>query len=122
MRIIALAGAALPALICSQVAGAQIATDEASDIECLAATLIISQNSDALTEAQAMASVMYFIGKVTARGTDYTQPLEQAMRDMTNVTLQETATRCGAELETVGDDMQRRGAQIQAAEEAETQP
>lgn len=122
MRKFALAGAVLPALACSQIAGAQIATDEASDIECLAATLIISQNSDALTEAQAMASVMYFIGKVTARGTDYTRPLEQAMRDMTNITLQETAARCSAELEAVGGDMGRRGAQIQAREEAEAQP
>lgn len=122
MNRIAVIAAALPALVFSQVAGAQVATDEASDIECLAATLIISQNAGAMTEAQAMTSVMYFIGKVTARQIDYTQPLETAMRNMTNINLQEAATRCGAELEFVGDDMQRRGAEIQAAEEAETRP
>ncbi len=119
MNRMALIAAALPALVFSQLAGAQVATDEASDIECLAATLIISQNSDAMSESQAMASVMYFVGKVTARGIDYTAPLETVMRDMTNVDLQQTAARCGAELEFVGDDMQRRGAEIQAAEDGD---
>lgn len=119
MSRIVLAAAALPGLVFSQIAAAQVATDEASDIECLAATLIISQNSEAITESQAMASVMYFVGKVTARGVDYTEPLEAAMRDMTNVDLQETAARCGTELEFVGDDMQRRGAEIQAAEDGD---
>jgi len=122
MNKIAVIAAALFALAFSQAAGAQVATDEASDIECLAATLIISQNSGEMTEAQTMTSVMYFIGKVTARGIDYTQPLETAMRDMTNVDLQETAARCGAELEFVGNDMERRGAELQAAQGAETQP
>lgn len=117
-----LVAAAFFALAFSQAAGAQIATDEASDIECLAASLIISQNSEAIMSERATASVMYFLGKITVRGTDYTVPVETAMREMTNVTLEETAARCDAELEFVGNDMQRRGAELQAAQGAETRP
>jgi hypothetical protein len=122
MNRIVLFVAAISALVFPLAAGAQVATDEASDIECLAATLIISQHSEVPVEEQAMSALMYFVGKVTARGTDYTELLEIAMRDMTNVTLQETAARCAAELEYVGDDMQRRGAEIEAREEAVVQP
>jgi hypothetical protein len=122
MKRFVLAAGALPTLLFPLAANAQVATDAASDIECLAASLIISQNSEEMTEAQAMASVMYFIGKVTAREIDYTQPLATALGDMTNVSLQQTAARCGAELEYVGDDMERRSAEIDAVGETEAQP
>lgn len=122
MNRFVLAAGALPTLLFPLAANAQVATDAASDIECLAASLIISQNSEEMTEAQAMASVMYFIGKVTAREIDYTQPLAAALGDMTNVSLQQTAARCGAELEYVGDDMERRSAAIETAEDVEAQP
>jgi hypothetical protein len=102
-------------------ATAQVATDEASDIECLAATLLISQNAEEPLAGQAMSAVMYFIGKVTARGIDYTDQLEIALREMTNDGLAAASERCGAELEYVGTDMQRRGAEIQARDELRLQ-
>jgi hypothetical protein len=100
-------------------ASAQVATDEASDIECLAATLIISQNAEQPVADQAMTAVMYFIGKIQARGLDYTLALETALREMTNIGLDRATARCEAELQFVAADMQRRGDEIEAREQQE---
>ncbi|MBC2779075.1 hypothetical protein [Parasphingopyxis marina] len=112
-------GAASAALAMSSSASTQVATDEASDVECLAATLIISQNAEQPVADQAMSAVMYFIGKIQARGLDYTLALETALREMTNIGLDRATARCEAELQFVATDMQRRGDEIEAREQLE---
>lgn len=112
--------AAFGALLAAPAAAQVALTPEATaDIECMAATLVISQNSEEPLASQANAALLYFLGKVTVRGIDYTEPVEAALLAMSGEQLEAAAARCGAELEAIGDDMQRRGQEIQSRGPAE---
>jgi hypothetical protein len=99
--------AALVAIGAAAPATAQLGEAESADIDCLAATMIMSDRDGNAPGSPGTVGMMFYLGKVSARGIDFGGPLEAALTGMTEDELHALAQRCGGEISAMGERLQR---------------